>query len=194
MSAWRCLFWVQSLLGAGHLRRALLLAGAFAERGAVVTLVNGGPPGPWPAPAGVALVQLPPIAAKAADFHNLVDGTGTPVTAALWTERQRRLLQLLDDTAPHAVVTEMFPFGRRAFRAELLPWLEAARVRAGRPVIVASVRDVLVSKPDPARHAWMAETCRSFCRCPPRRDALGGFRGSGAVRTARRVGRAAAGA
>ena len=31
MSApWRCLFWVQSLLGSGHLRRALLLAEAFA--------------------------------------------------------------------------------------------------------------------------------------------------------------------
>ena len=27
---WRCLFWVQSLLGSGHLRRAQLLADAFA--------------------------------------------------------------------------------------------------------------------------------------------------------------------
>ena len=53
----------------------------------------------------------------------------------------------------------MFPFGRRAFRAELLPLLEAARASRPRPLVVASVRDVLVSKSDPRRYDWMVETC-----------------------------------
>lgn len=162
MNSWRCLFWVQSLLGAGHLRRALLLADAFVGRGAAVTLVNGGMPGPWPTPAGVDLVQLPPITAKDADFRNLVDGSGTPVTPSYWAARRERLMDLLAATRPQALLTEMFPFGRRAFRSELLPWLAAAKERAGPPVVVASVRDVLVSKPDPSRYAWMAETCRTF--------------------------------
>jgi hypothetical protein len=58
----RCLFWVQSLLGSGHLRRALAVAGALAAEGFDVTLANGGPPSPWPAPSGVDLVQLPSLA------------------------------------------------------------------------------------------------------------------------------------
>ena len=60
---------------------------------------------------------------------------------------------------PQVIVTEMFPFGRRAFRGELLPLLEAARACAQRPLVVASVRDVLVSKADPTRYRWMVETC-----------------------------------
>ena len=155
---WRCLFWVQSLLGSGHLRRALLLAEAFAARGAALILVNGGPPGPWPAPAGVQLVQLPPVIARNGDFGDLVDTAGRPFDGELRTERQRTLLSLLA-MQPHVVVTEMFPFGRRAFRAELLPVLEAAADLRPRPIVLASVRDILVSKPDPARYRWMVDAC-----------------------------------
>ena len=155
--AWRCLFWVQSLLGSGHLRRALLLAEAFAARGADVTLVNGGPPGPWAA-AGVRVVQLPEIIAKDGDFGDLVDRSGRPVSADLSTQRQQKLLRLLD-MQPEVVVTEMFPFGRRAFRAELLPLLNAAKAMRQPPLVLASVRDILVSKRDPDRYRWMVETC-----------------------------------
>jgi predicted glycosyltransferase len=155
---WRCLFWVQSLLGSGHLRRALLLAEALATRGAAVTLVNGGPAGPWSAPAGVDLVQLPAVTARGGDFADLVDAAGRPFDERLRIERQRLLLDLMA-TRPHAVLTEMFPFGRRAFRAELLAMLEAAARHRPRPVVCASVRDVLVSKPDPARYRWMVDAC-----------------------------------
>ncbi len=155
---WRCLFWVQSLLGSGHLRRALLVAEALAARGIDVTLVNGGQPGPWPARAGVNLEQLPPIVARDITFSGLVDSTGTDVSADLWRERQRILVSLVADYRPQVVVTEMFPFGRRAFRAEILSLLETTRKLAPRPVVLASVRDVLVSKGDPRRYAWMVET------------------------------------
>lgn len=162
MTGWRCLFWVQSLLGTGHLRRALTLADAMAARGAQVTLVNGGPAGVWAGRAGVELVQLPPVHARGSDFRDLVDGAGAPVAAALWDQRRGTLLQLAADTRPQVLVTEMFPFGRRAFRGELLPLLAAVRGQPGPPVIAASVRDILVSKRDAQGYAWMTELAESW--------------------------------
>ena len=156
----RCLFWVQSLLGSGHLRRALVVAEAMAARGFQVTLVNGGPPGPWAAPPGVDLVQLPWVTARGGDFGDLADGSGRAYRDGPAEERRRMLLDLLDP-APAVVLTEMFPFGRRAFRAELLPWLDAVAGLRPRPVVCASVRDILVSKPDPSRYRWMVEACRA---------------------------------
>jgi predicted glycosyltransferase len=136
----------------------MLLAEACAAQGAAVSLVNGGPPGPWPAPGGVELIQLPPIMANRGDFGDLVDAGGRPFAEELRSQRRQRLLDLLA-RRPQAIVTEMFPFGRRAFRGELLPLLEAATGSRPRPVVVASVRDILVSKPDPARYRWMVEAC-----------------------------------
>lgn len=140
------------------MRRALLVAEAFGARGAEVILVNGGAPGPWAPGPGVRVVQLPPIIAKDGDFGNLVDGSGSPVTPAARIERQQVLASLVD-MEPRVIVTEMFPFGRRAFRGELLRLLGAARLLPKRPLVVASVRDILVSKPDPSRYRWMVETC-----------------------------------
>jgi predicted glycosyltransferase len=51
----------------------------------------------------------------------------------------------------------MFPFGRRGFLFELLPLLEAVAVRRPRPWVLASVRDILVTKPTPERYAWMRD-------------------------------------
>jgi predicted glycosyltransferase len=153
---------VQSLLGSGHLRRALLVAEALAARGAAVTLVNGGLPGPWAAASGIEVAQLPPVIAKGTDFATLVEPDGTPVTSVLRAERGRRLLELLAQERPDVLITEMFPFGRRGFKGELVPLLDAAVASSSPPVIAASVRDVLVSKPDPARYAWMAGLCQRY--------------------------------
>ena len=60
---------------------------------------------------------------------------------------------------PQVIVTEMFPFGRRAFRGELSPVLQAARSLPRRPLVIASVRDILVSKRDPSRYDFMVQTC-----------------------------------
>lgn len=157
MTPWRCLLWVQSLLGAGHLRRALTLAEAMAAEGALVTLANGGLPGPWTPPSGVEIVQLPPILARDSGLHDLVDLAGAPPAEGLWRERRDLLLSLLMSRRPQVVLTEMFPFGRRAFSRELLPLLEAVRTLPEHALIAASVRDVLVSKPKLDRYRWMAE-------------------------------------
>ncbi|HUY14913.1 MAG TPA: hypothetical protein VMX16_14965 [Terriglobia bacterium] len=46
----------------------------------------------------------------------------------------------------------MFPFGRKRFSFELLPLLQSARSCQPAALVVSSVRDVLVKKPDQAKH------------------------------------------
>ena len=153
----RVLFWVQHLLGTGHLKRAAILARAMVERGLEVILVSGGPPAPWLVPKGVELVQLPSVEARDSSFAVLVDGDDRPIDDAYRVARRARLLALFADLRPQVVITEMFPFGRRAFRFELLPLLEAAGAARPRPWLLASVRDILVPKPSTERYAWMRD-------------------------------------
>jgi predicted glycosyltransferase len=152
----RVLFWVQQLLGSGHLKRAATLTGAMADAGLEVTLATGGMPGSLE-PRGVEVVQLPAIRASDPSFAQLVDAAGRPVGDALWQERQARLQGLLAERRPQVLITEMFPFGRRAFRRELLPLLEAAAALRPRPWRLCSVRDVLVKKPAREAYAWMRD-------------------------------------
>jgi predicted glycosyltransferase len=156
------LFWVQHLLGAGHLRRALAVAAALAGKGFDVTVASGGPPMPWPTPAGVALVQLPALRAADERFSGLVDVAGRPVGEALWAARERKLTALLQELRPQVVLTEMFPFGRRGLRAEILPLLERAGGLRPPARIVATVRDILVGKDRPERWREMRDLAREW--------------------------------
>jgi predicted glycosyltransferase len=158
----RVLFWVQQLLGSGHLKRAATLVRAMAGRGLEVTLATGGMPLPslfaGSLPHGVEVVQLPAIHASDPSFSQLVDADGRPASETLWRERLARLQDLLADRRPQVLITEMFPFGRRAFRRELLPLLEAAGALRPRPWRLCSVRDILVQKPSLKSYAWMRDT------------------------------------
>ena len=144
-------FYVQNLLGIGHLRRSAVLAKAMAEAGLRVDFVAGGFPVPGLDLGGARLVQLPPVRSVDDRFSALVDEAGREIDEA-W--RARRLTALLDAFAradPAALLIELYPFGRRAFRFELQPLLEAAHGRAVRPEILCSVRDILVEKGKPGR-------------------------------------------
>ncbi len=158
----RVLFWVQHLLGTGHLKRAATVARALVEQGLEVTLVSGGPPAPWLVPDDVELVQLPWLRARDLAFSALVDAQDRPLDDALMARRRAQLLGLFAARAPAVVITEMFPFGRRAFRFELLPLLEAARNARPRPRLVCSVRDILVQKPAAERYAWMRDLALAY--------------------------------
>jgi predicted glycosyltransferase len=147
------LIWVQHLLGSGHLRRALALAEALARAGLDTTLASGGPPMPWPAPPGVDMVQLPALRAADRRIAGLVDGAGGAPDEALWGRRRALLRDLVEARRPAVLVTEMFPFGRRAFRHEVTALLDHAGATRPRPLVVASVRDVLVAKSKPER--WL---------------------------------------
>jgi predicted glycosyltransferase len=153
MTAPRVLFYVQHLLGIGHHRRAMILARAMCEAGLAVTLVSGGMPEESERADGIELVQLPPLRSADAGFTTLIDATGKPLDDALRARRREQLLAVLQAVAPQAVVIESYPFGRRAFRFELEPLIAAVRGMRPRPVLLSSIRDVLVAKSDPSRAA-----------------------------------------
>ena len=53
---------------------------------------------------------------------------------------------------------ELFPFGRRQMRFELLPLLQTARAQSPRPWIVTSQRDVLNRPGKAEKIDWILET------------------------------------
>lgn len=157
---------VQHLLGIGHLQRAAAVAVALREAGASVVLASGGTPVPVveerAARRGVQMVPLPEARSADVHFSKILDEDGRPIDDAWKARRRDMLLRILAETAPDAVVTEMFPFGRRPFRFELTPLLEAAQGMAKRPVIASSVRDVLIANNKPGRAEDIAATVRQF--------------------------------
>ncbi|MFH7191590.1 hypothetical protein ACHWGL_32355, partial [Klebsiella pneumoniae] len=78
-------------------------------------------------------------------FARLLGVDGHAAGADLLAARRALLRQALAETAPDVVLTELFPFGRRALEAEFLDLVEAASERRPRPLILASIRDVLVA-------------------------------------------------
>ncbi len=131
-------FYVQHLLGIGHLKRAATLARALRAAGFEVTLASGGAP-----VEGMAVLQLPP--ASSPDFKVLLDEKGNPVDDAWKKRRRAALLDAYRSSKADILLIELFPFGRRQMRFELLPLLEAAQAR----LVVCSVRDLI--QPNPAR-------------------------------------------
>jgi len=157
VTASRVLVYVQHLLGTGHLKRAALLVDALTRAGQNVTLVSGGFPVPGLPINAARFVQLPPVGAADMTFKSLVDERGQPVDDGFRQRRRDILLAVWQDARPQLLLVELFPFGRRQMRFELLPLLEAARSSAHPPVIVSSVRDVLGGQADPERHQRMLD-------------------------------------
>ena len=157
----KILVYVQHLLGIGHVRRASLLTGALAEAGAEVTVLSGGFPVPGIGFDGARIIQLPPARAADAAFSAVLDESGTPIDATWKADRARRLVSAFEDLQPDALIVETFPFGRRRFRFELEPLLQAARAN-GTTFVASSVRDILVAKQDPAKEADMADQARRW--------------------------------
>ena len=163
MGPGRVFFYVQHLLGIGHLKRAASLVRAMTRAGLEVTLVTGGVPVAGVVFDAARCVQLPPASAADLSFRTLLDASGAPVDDAWKQRRQDLLLAAWRDADPHAVVIELFPFGRRQMRFELLPLLDAARAAARQPLIVSSVRDVLGGgQADPSRQDQMLNTFERY--------------------------------
>ena len=139
----RVFFYVQHLLGIGHLRRAAVLARALVAGGFDVLLVSGGAPVEGLVLGGARFHQLPPLRAADESLRDLARLDGSPVDEAFQRQRTDGLLGLLRAEAPDVVLTEQFPFGRTRLRFELLPLLEAARGLPKPPLIACSVRDVV---------------------------------------------------
>jgi len=156
----RVFFYVQHLLGIGHLRRAAAITRALERHGLTVAFVAGGEPVSGLDLGGADVVQLPPARAGDSGFGSIVDAAGRPIDDA-WRDRRRAaLLTAFERWAPDVVLIELYPFGRRPFRFELQPLLDAAAARQPRPAILCSVRDILVSRNDPQRTAEIVDIIR----------------------------------
>jgi len=143
----RVFFWVQHLLGIGHLRRAATLARALAAGGFDVLLVSGGAPVAGLRTDAIRFHQLPPLRAANAGLREVCRLDGGVADVAFEATRRDALLALLRAEQPDIVLTEQFPFGRTRLRFELLPLLEAARALPKRPLVAGSVRDVVRRAP-----------------------------------------------
>ena len=156
------LFYVQHLLGIGHLRRALRIVDALAREGIEVSLVSGGEPvAALASTSARRMVQLPPIRARDASFSELVDAAGRRVDDHLWNLRRAALSEALSAAPPDAILIEAFPFGRRAFRVELDALVETARLRRPRPLLLCSLRDIVVVRDDEKRRREIVDRVRS---------------------------------
>ncbi|TGD97211.1 glycosyltransferase [Methylobacterium nonmethylotrophicum] len=153
----RILIAVTHLLGAGHLTRAAALARAFAGAGHAVTLVSGGLPAGLPAALarldGIRLVQLPPVRITGTAFTALLDPDGAPVTPERLAARRDALLAAFAEAAPEAVITELYPFGRRVLAPEFEALVAAVQAARPRPLLLASIRDILATPSRPERIA-----------------------------------------
>ena len=162
MSGATVLFYVQHLLGIGHVKRAVTLARAMRDEGLEVVLVSGGEDVPVIDSGGVTFVQLPSVRAADKSFKVLLDESGTPVDDGWKARRRDLLLGLFQRTCPRVLILELFPFGRRQLRFELIPLLDAARAARPRPAIVSSVRDILVEKAKPQRNDEMVTLATTY--------------------------------
>lgn len=157
MTSSRILFYVQHLLGIGHLKRAATLARAMEAEGLSVTIVSGGKDVPGLDIGKSEFVQLPPMRSKDEHFEVMLDDDDNPVDDSLREDRKALLLETVKRVRPHVVLTELFPFGRRHLRGEIVPMIEYARSQLPSASIVSSVRDILVEPSKKERGPEMVE-------------------------------------
>ena len=160
----RVMIHVQHLLGIGHLQRSALLAASLAKMGCDTHLLSGGRGVPHLPIGAATLHPLPPVYSADATFTQLLDQHGKAIDDH-WRERRRRqTLALFERLEPDVLITETFPFGRRMLRFEYLPLIEVALRRRLRPLIVASVRDILQPKSTDERNREVLQWLQYYDR------------------------------
>ncbi len=143
------LFYCQHSLGLGHLVRSLTLAGGLAGDFRVVLLNGGRLPRGTVIPAGVELVCLPPLGMGTDGV--LVSGDRRRSVERTLALRSELIMGVHARVRPDVVLVELFPFGRRKFRGEVIALLQAAR--AAGAATACSLRDILMSsRRDQPRH------------------------------------------
>jgi predicted glycosyltransferase len=137
------LLYCQHSLGLGHLTRSWALAGHLSRIFRVVFVSGGAPPVGVTPPRGIETIELPALAQHSDGQLFAVDTTAA--IDDVRRERKRQLVALYRSLRPDVLVVELFPFGRRKFRDELIALLDETR-REPRPVVATSVRDLLVDR------------------------------------------------
>lgn len=128
----------------GHLVRSLALADSLADRFRVMLLNGGRMPKGLIIPAGVQVINLPPLGI---DETNQLVSHDKRISVERALDRRKKMIRTcFDNLRPAVVVLELFPFGRKKFAVELRPLLEAAHSDDRRAFIVCSLRDIFGSR------------------------------------------------
>ncbi|MBW4465205.1 MAG: glycosyl transferase [Pegethrix bostrychoides GSE-TBD4-15B] len=145
----RLMFYCQHILGIGHLVRSIeIVRGLLSDF--EVFFINGGEVVEgFDLPDGLQIINIPAIKTDSefrelqipADFQNLEQ---------VLAHRRDLLLTIFEQVQPTALMVELFPFGRRRFSTELIPLMERARATSTK--VVCSLRDIVVTKQDRAKH------------------------------------------
>lgn len=145
------MFYVQHLLGVGHVFRAVRVAKALAAAGCETHVVWGGSKLPSMDFGEAKAHFLNAVHVGDENFKDLLLDDGSIITEAQKQERAEHLLNLYDSIRPDIVITEAYPFGRRQMRFELLPLLDAINASKPRPMLATSIRDILQENRAPKR-------------------------------------------
>lgn len=146
----KVLIYCQHVLGVGHFFRTLEIAKVMKEFD--VVLITGGGQLNVALPDHIRHVMLPGLmmdenfsSLHSVDPHNDVKDVKL--------SRQKQLLELIKTENPDVFLVELYPFGRRAFRFELIPVLNFIRDSlAAKCKVICSLRDILVEKKDPLKY------------------------------------------
>ena len=130
------------LSGTGHLVRTLALAHATAAAGAQVLVIGGGRPLDHINLKDLRFLQLPPVQVPDFDFSTLRTPEGTVADDIYLATRRTALQQALTDFRPDALITELFPLGRRILATEFEAAIATTRAANPEAAIIASVRDI----------------------------------------------------
>ena len=140
----RLLFYCQHSLGMGHLIRSFAIARGLANHFDVVFL-NGGPvPAGQKPPERVEIINLPPLGFDSE--MQLLSRDDNHTVEQAQRLRMETMRKALFAARPDVLLIELFPFGRKKFAAELIELLEDARALSTPPVVVCSLRDILVER------------------------------------------------
>ena len=137
-------YYCQHVLGIGHFHRSLEICRAIA-RHHPTTLIVGGPPVEIDHP-GIEILKLPGLQMDST-FTNMVPCDPDLTLETVKAARKNLLFTHFQNNRPDIFITELYPFGRKAFRFELDPLLQAIDDGSLPDCLCyCSVRDILVEK------------------------------------------------
>jgi len=142
----KIIIYCQHVLGLGHFFRTLEIARALETLD--VILVTGGGRVEVNLPDHVRHVKLPGLMMDK-NFNGIYSVDPQKNLEDVKLERQKQLLDLVKNENPDFFLIELFPFGRLAFRFELIPVLNFIKDNSRMNCkVVCSMRDILVERTD----------------------------------------------
>lgn len=148
----KILFYCQYIYGIGHLVRTVTIARELSREHDIVFLYGGPDPANMIPVKKASTVLLDPVQADD-DFHKYSSLKNRKIEYAdLVRRRTKKIINAIKIHKPDLFWIEAFPFGRRKFRAELLPAINILRNDFPKCLICSSIRDIIFTEKDDPDH------------------------------------------